>query len=171
MRVVVLGGLGNFGARICRRLAQEPNIDVIAAGRHRTPTSAVAFEALDIHSTDFASRLAQLEPDLVIHCVGPYQGQDYRVVRATLAARSHYLDLADGREFVTRFASENDQQAKAADRAAVTGASTLPALSSAVVDAMRRQLVRLDEIAIAIAPGQRAPRGAATIAAVLGYAG
>jgi len=30
MRVVVIGGLGNFGARICRRLAGDPKFNVIA---------------------------------------------------------------------------------------------------------------------------------------------
>ena len=54
---------------------------------------------------------------------------------------------------------------------AITGASTLPALSSAVVDDLKQSLAQLRVIDIVIAPGQRAPRGAATVAGVLGYAG
>jgi len=33
MRVVVIGGLGNFGARICRRPAGDPKFNVIATSR------------------------------------------------------------------------------------------------------------------------------------------
>jgi hypothetical protein len=58
-----------------------------------------------------------------------------------------------------------------ARRCAITGASTVPALSSAVVDALRPRFARLDAIDFCIAPAQRAPRGAATIAGVLSYCG
>jgi hypothetical protein len=54
---------------------------------------------------------------------------------------------------------------------AVTGASTLPALSSAVIDSLRESGQTLSSIEIFIAPGQQALRGVATMAAVLGYAG
>jgi uncharacterized membrane protein len=47
----------------------------------------------------------------------------------------------------------------------------LPALSSAVIDSLSPRLQQLEEVQIAIAPGQRAPRGAATLAAVFGYCG
>ena len=164
MRVVVLGGSGNFGARICRALKQGPGIEVIPAGR-----SAAA--RLDIHSPGFERDLGALNPGLVIHCAGPFQGQDYRVARGALAGGAHYLDLADGREFVVRFREQNDAAAKAADRIALSGASTLPALSTAVIDSLRPRFAQLEEIRIVIAPGQRAPRGAATIAAVFSYAG
>ena len=153
-------------------------MEVIAAGR--TPDGRpknAAFDArigqvrLDLSSADFSAALRALAPDIVIHCAGPFQGQDYRVVQAAIAAGAHYLDLADGREFVARFAEHNDAAARAAKVSAIAGASTLPALSSAVVDSMARRLYKVDEIQIAIAPGQRAPRGAATLAAVFGYAG
>jgi uncharacterized protein YbjT (DUF2867 family) len=35
MRVVVLGGQGNFGRRICWRLLQIPGVEVLAGGRSR----------------------------------------------------------------------------------------------------------------------------------------
>jgi hypothetical protein len=54
---------------------------------------------------------------------------------------------------------------------AITGASTLPALSSAVVDALKTRFARLDEIQVSIAPAQRSPRGAATLKAVFSYLG
>jgi hypothetical protein len=164
MRVVVLGGSGNFGARICRALKQDPGIEVIPAGRSATAR-------LDIHAPGFEQDLSTLRPGLVIHCAGPFQGQDYRVPRAALASGAHYLDLADGREFVARFRERNDAAAISADRIALSGASTLPALSTAVIDELRPRFAQMEEIRIAIAPGQRAPRGAATIAGVFSYAG
>jgi hypothetical protein len=107
----------------------------------------------------------------VIHCVGPFQGQDYRVAHAALAAGAHYIDLADGRDFVANFGQSMQQAALRAGRVAVSGASTLPALSSAVLDEMTADMRDLEEVHIAIAPGQRAPRGAATLAAVFSYLG
>ncbi len=164
MRIVVLGGTGNFGARICRALAADPALEVIPASRHHAPQ-------LDLASPDFPGKLKRLAPQLLIHCAGPFQDQDYRAVEAAIAAGAHYLDLADGRDFVARFAAHADAQARAAKVLAISGASTLPALSSAVVDDLARRFGTIDEIRIAIAPGQRAPRGAATIAGVFSYAG
>ena len=107
----------------------------------------------------------------MIHCVGPFQSQDYRVAQATLAAGAHYLDLADGRRFVVDFASKMQDEAVARGRVAICGTSTLPALSSAVVEELRKGLVSLEDIETVIAPGQLAPRGQATLEAVFGYLG
>ncbi len=171
-RILVIGGTGNFGARICRRLATEAGIAIIATGRARSPSpDAIGYARLDMNAAAFVADLAALKPAVVIHCAGPFQGQDYRVARATLAAGAHYLDLADGREFVARFAESLNPEADRAQRVAITGASTLPGLSSAVIDHFMPRFSRLDCIDMAIAPGQHAPRGTATMAAVLSYAG
>lgn len=178
MRVLVLGGYGNFGARICRALARDQAYEVFAAGRDPETgarraglDSRVQSVRLDVAAPRFAAALAALSPEIVIHCAGPFQGQDYRVALAAIAAGAHYIDLADGREFVTRFAESVDPAARAAHVLAVSGASSVPALSSAVVDHLAARFRHLHDIQIAIAPGQRAPRGAATIASVFSYAG
>lgn len=102
MRVIVLGGAGNFGARIARALCGDPTIDLLVAGRRLVSVPGaedVPSAVLDIGAPDFARRLRALSPELVIHCVGPFQGQGqgYGVAKAALAAGAHYLDLADGR--------------------------------------------------------------------------
>ncbi len=177
MRVVVIGGYGNFGARVCRGLAASSAMEVVAAGRHPERGQGsladlnLQHARLDHSEHDFPSALARLAPELVIHCAGPFQSQDYRVALAAMAAGAHYLDLADGRQFVTRFPYYVHPAARAAQRVAISGASSVPALSSAVIDSLSARLSQIEEIQIAIAPGQRAPRGEATIAAVLGYAG
>ena len=166
MRVLVLGGYGNFGARICKALANHDGIEVLMAGRR--PAAQVQ---LDTGDPGFSNALRRASPHVVIHCAGPFQGQDYRVARAAIDAGAHYIDLADGREFVANFARELDAQARAANILAVSGASTLPALSTAVVDTLSARFDAMEELQIAIAPGQRAPRGAATLGAVLCYCG
>lgn len=175
MRVVVLGGYGNFGARICRALASEAGIEVVAAGRRVTQDPAAGSRVrgaqLDIASPAFGDALGQLAPGAVIHCAGPFQAQDYRVAEAALDAGAHYIDLADGRHFVTHFAAALDGKARAAGLLAVSGASTVPALSCAVIDALIGRFRHLQAICMVIAPGQRAPRGIATLASVLSYAG
>jgi len=177
VRALVLGGYGNFGARICRALAPDPRIELIVAGRdrRRAATLAASLHAaaveLDTSAADFADRLAWTRPDLVIHTAGPFQGQDYRVPEAVAAVGAHYIDLADGRRFVCDFPAALDGHFRRAGRSAVSGASTVPALSSAVVAAALQRVARLEAIDMCIAPGQRAPRGVATLAGVLSYCG
>lgn len=173
MRVVVLGGLGNFGTRICRQLGRDPAFEIIATGRNTVDEieALVARKAMDLYAPRFPAELRSLRPDVIIHCAGPYQAQDYRVAKAAMDCGAHYIDLADGRDFVMQFAARNESAAASAGRIAVTGASTLPALSSAVVDYLKERFAGVEEIEVAIAPGQHAPRGIATMAAVLSYAG
>ncbi|MBI3528406.1 MAG: saccharopine dehydrogenase NADP-binding domain-containing protein [Betaproteobacteria bacterium] len=174
MRTVVIGGYGNFGARICHALSADPDIQVIAAGRAPGaigPHQKIQAVKLDLLSSNFAADLKKLSPDIVIHCAGPFQGQDYRVAKAAVAAGAHYIDLADGRAFVNGFAQEIDSLARDSGLLMISGASTVPALSSAVVDELITRFRQIDEIQTYIAPGQRAPRGTATIAGVFSYAG
>jgi hypothetical protein len=173
MRVVVVGGAGNFGTRIVRALRGDPNIELMVAGRRAVSVPGaeeVPSVLIDIDGAVFAQAVKDLSPGLIIHCVGPFQGQDYRVANAALAAGAHYLDLADGRQFIAGFARAMNDQAVRAGRAAISGASTLPALSSAVVEELREG-ISLESIEVTIAPGQRAPRGKATLEAVFSYLG
>lgn len=177
-RVVVLGGYGNFGARICRALSRDSRYEIVAAGRDpRVGVQRAGFDAsvkgarLDLSASSFAADLAQLSPALVIHCAGPFQGQDYAAARAALAAGAHYIDLSDSRSFVAAFASALDANARAAGLLAISGASSVPALSSAVVDVLTKRFRSMHAIRIVIAPAQRAPRGTATLSGAFSYAG
>jgi len=166
MRVLVLGGYGNFGARIVRALTGDASIELIVGGR-----DATRGVALDHRAADFAERLRALGVELLIHCAGPFQQQDYHVAAAAAAAGAHCIDLADGRRFVCDFADAMDDAFRRAGRSAISGASTVPALSSAVVEHLARGWQRIDAIDLCIAPAQTAPRGQATLEAVLGYCG
>jgi len=183
-KVVVIGGTGHFGLRICRRLLSESDVHLLVASRdllaaaqiaaelHRAaPHAAVTGVALDHHSDSFEQDLAVLSPDLVIHTAGPFQGQDYAVARACMACGSHYIDLADGRSFVEAFSRSLDAAAQDAGVLLVAGASTLPALSSAVVEDLTHKWRSVESIEISIAPAQQTPRGLSTVCAVLSYCG
>lgn len=179
MRTLVLGGYGNFGARICRALAGDPTIDLLVAGRNRdqaqrlvdTLDGTASAVAVDFASPDFARALRQMDVGLVVHAAGPFQQQSYAVAHAAAEVGAHYIDLADGRRFVCDFPTALHAQFQAAGRIAITGASTVPALSSAVVEHLCAGWTSIDSIDICIAPAQTAPRGKATLAAVLSYCG
>ena len=92
------------------------------------------------------------------------------MAEACIACRSHYVDLADGRRFVCDF-DELDREARRRDVLLVTGASTLPALSSAVVDSLSADMAQIDSIRTVILPAGRSLPGAATFGAVMEYCG
>lgn len=179
LRVVVVGATGVFGSRVARRLAHDRRFSLVLAGRRLAPLEALRAElggerveiaSLDMGRSDAPALLGRLRPQLVIHTAGPFQGQDYRVAEACLAVGSDYVDLADGRDFVCGM-TRLDARARRAGRLLVSGASSVPALSAAVVDALAPRFGRLDRIEHAINPGNRTPRGDATVASILGYCG
>lgn len=179
LRVVLIGAGGVFGSRIAGQLAGDSRFHLTLAGRGRASLVAlrdtlgdrsVQLATLDVAGADLATALAALRPRLVIHAAGPFQAQDYRVAEACLACGSDYVDLADGRDFVNGI-GRLDGRARAAGRLLVSGASTVPAFSSAVVDALLPRFAVLESIEHAISPGNRTPRGDATVAAILGYCG
>ncbi len=182
-RIVVIGGTGHFGGRICRRIVGEKHTELVLTSRSDAgaqslvdelrklrPDTVVSAARLDLSSADLNADLMSLRPDIVVHTAGPFQGQDYRVARACIEAGSHYIDLADGREFVQGFDSLHDE-AKRRGVLLVSGASTLPGVSSSVIDHLRSSFESIRDIEISIAPAHQTPRGTGTIAAVLSYCG
>lgn len=179
LRVLLIGAAGVFGARIAACLAHDPRFELILAARtlaalkrlrDTLSDSSVRVAVIDVDAVDLAATLQGHAPQLVIHAAGPFQVQDYRVAEACLACNSDYVDLADGRDFVAGIVAL-DERARAAGRLLISGASTVPALSSAVVDHLQSHFASLQSIEHAISPGNRTPRGDATVAAILGYCG
>ena len=182
-KILVLGGYGNFGRLICEHLANRQDIELIIGGRNeakanqfiaslkkrRAKCECTAF-ILDIFSERFAQALSVLKPFIVIHTSGPFQGQDYYVPKACVEAGSHYIDLADDRRFVYDFATLN-ALAEKTGTIAVSGASSVPGLSSVVVDHYANAFAQLDAIDLAIVPGSNVELGEATLRGILSYTG
>ncbi len=177
MKTIVLGGYGNFGARISRALSTSPGIELVIAGRNLQQARTLAAECsasaatIDVNDPNLATILRGLGAELVIHTAGPFQAQGYKVPLAVAHAGAHYIDLADGRRFVCDFPAALDAAFRAQGRIAISGASTVPALSSAVVDHLSAGWRSITDIDFCIAPAQTAPRGIATIEGILSYCG
>ena len=181
-RVLVLGGYGMFGRRLATNLARHYDLDVTIAGRNLDRAHElqreiatrwdrrIAVECIDLDRDNLALALLKLTPDVVVNASGPYQGLDYRVAQACIDAGVHYLDLADDREFVANISTLHEQ---AVDKGLLiaAGASSVPALSSAVVDHYRSEFYELESICLGISPGNRIRRGIGTVSSVLSCVG
>jgi len=174
-RALVLGGYGNFGAVISRRLAASADVALSVAGRDGSRAESLAARLgasacrLDTNDPHLHERLREIAPDLVISTAGPFDDRGYRVARAALAAGAHYVDIADSRPFVCGI-SQLDAEARERDLLVVSGASSVPTLSSAVVDHLAADLAAVHDIDFGITTSGRVP-GLATVRSVLGYCG
>ena len=97
-KVFILGGYGNFGRYIAKVLSTNPNIQLIIGGRRLEKAQAFVKTLAPIHpaqaircdiSQNLATIFAAVQPDIVIHTAGPFQGQDYRVAEACLEQGCH----------------------------------------------------------------------------------
>ncbi|MEJ2443093.1 MAG: saccharopine dehydrogenase NADP-binding domain-containing protein [Exilibacterium sp.] len=174
-RVLIIGGYGNFGRFISRSLAREDNLDLIIAGRSISKARSLAEEidaetaVLDIHDK-LAKRLQDIKPDIVIHTSGPFQSQGYEVAETCIEYGINYIDLADGREFVSGINVLN-HKAKQKGVLIVSGASSVPCLTSALIDYYKNEFKTLESVDYGITTTQKTTRGIATTAAILSYTG
>lgn len=173
MKVLLLGGTGVFGSRLARLLVRDGHSVTIAARTFATAQELAdefGCAALQMDRTGDLSALAGHE--VLVDAAGPFHayGDDpYRLARAALSAGLHYLDLSDNAAFCTGIA-ELDAQAKAAALCAISGLSSVPALSCAAVRALAGDEAPL-LIDCAILPGNRSPRGLSVMASILTQAG
>ncbi len=182
LRVLILGGYGAFGGRLAHLLCDDPRLTLVIAGRAcakaeafcaALPGEAARAAAEVDRDGDVAAAVAALAPQVVVDASGPFQayGTDpYRVVRAALAAGAHYLDLADGSDFV-RGIVRLDAAAKSAGRFVLAGASSFPVLHAAVLRHLARGVERVESSSVGIAPVPYAGVGATVMRAIAGYAG
>jgi hypothetical protein len=178
-RVLIIGGYGNFGSYIARSLAAEPGIKLLIAGRSFDKASRFVSQlraaaepepvALDIFA-DIAATLTATRPDILIHTTGPFQTQSYAVAEACLRQGSHYIDLADARAFVAGI-GRFDEEARRKHLLIVSGASSVPCLTAALIDDYRPRFTSLQKIDYGISAAQQTNRGLATLSAILSYVG
>ncbi|MER9597041.1 MULTISPECIES: saccharopine dehydrogenase NADP-binding domain-containing protein [unclassified Mesorhizobium] len=164
MKVLIVGGYGTFGGRIVELLEDEPRLILIVAGRSlaradayckkRAPTEARLVPALFDRDGDLAAQFAALRPNIVVDASGPFQAYGegrYRLIEACIAQRVNYLDLADGSDFVAGV-STFDEAARNAGIFVLSGVSSFPVLTAAVVRHLSSDLAPVDSIRGGIAP-------------------
>ncbi|MEM6637379.1 MAG: saccharopine dehydrogenase NADP-binding domain-containing protein [Pseudomonadota bacterium] len=176
MRVVIVGGYGVFGSLTARLLARDGH-KLWLAGRRPDKGRALGEElgaaTLRVDISKSAMPVFDVGPDVVIDAAGPFQnyGEDpHRLASLCIAHGCHYLDLSDSSDFTKGIAALN-ARAEAAQVFALSGASSVPGLSSIIVDDLMKGLDEVDHIGIAILPGNRAPRGPSVIKSIVGGVG
>ncbi len=178
-RVLVMGGYGNFGRYIVEELAKEPNIQIIIAGRSLEKAQDLASKVNGIHQPEaiecdihknFSEKLQNFKPDIVIHASGPFQEQDYQAAKTCIDFGIDYIDLADDRDFVSGIHTL-DSMAKQSNVTIISGASSVPTFTSALIDDYQKHFSELHTLDYAITTAQKTTRGLATIASILSYTG
>ncbi|UJR14287.1 hypothetical protein I4U23_001277 [Adineta vaga] len=184
MKILLIGGYGTFGSRLCQLLSNKSQLTLLIAGRSiknaeefcKQQTNSLAkLEPLyfDRNQLDIDNRLRSIQPDLVVDATGPFQsyGNDpYRVVKACLATSTHYFDLADSSQFV-RDIKQFDQEAKSKNIYLLSGVSTLPVLSAVVVRRLAKNWSKIQSIKVGIAPSPQIDIGLNVVRAITSYAG
>ena len=104
-QVVILGGYGTFGRHIAEHVCALSDAKVAIAGRNAAKGGPFAaslnadFRRCDAND---ATSLRNTVEDawLVINASGPFKARDYSIPQACIDAGCHYIDIADGRDYV-----------------------------------------------------------------------
>ncbi|MGB5871372.1 MAG: DUF4166 domain-containing protein [Albidovulum sp.] len=180
MKILILGGYGVFGGRLATLLSDLAGSELVICGRDFAKAAAFcsAYQGqaqvrpLKLDRNDITSALMAERPDLVVDASGPFQDYGdnrYRVVLACIDFGIDYLDFADGADFVFGV-SQFDAAAKAAGIFVLSGVSSFPVLTAAVLHEMAKTM-DITSVTGGIAPSPYAGIGLNVMRAVIGYAG
>jgi Domain of unknown function (DUF4166)/Saccharopine dehydrogenase NADP binding domain len=182
-RILIVGGYGTFGGRLVELLENDARLTLLIAGRSLEQArtycaqrqSAVAtlvptfFDRLNSDATV----LAQLRATIVVDASGPFQAygdQRYSLIERCIECGVNYLDLADGSDFVSGVAKFDDA-ARSAGIYVLSGVSSFPVLTAAVVRHLSGDVLLITSIRGGIAPSPYAGVGVNVIRAIASYAG
>lgn len=175
---MLIGGYGVFGGHLSQMLLAKGHV-VYVAGRSQQKADAFCAAhggiALQIDRSDLVQIGALLDRDaidILIDASGPFQAyeQGYALARVALASEVHYIDLCDDATFSNGI-NTLDALALQIGHVCLSGASTVPAISSAIVETLVDGLEEVTLIETAIVPGNRAPRGRSVMQAILAQVG
>ena len=182
MKILILGGYGTFGGRLAYLLANDERLTLLIAGRSKQKASAfckqlpVGAQKIPLffdRNGDVEAQIKDINPKLVVDATGPFQsyGEDpYRVVKACIANAVDYMDLADGSGFVKNI-NQFNEQAKLQNIFVLSGVSSFPVLTAAVVRRLSQKLAQINTIKGGIAPSPYAGVGLNVIRAIATYSG
>ncbi len=183
LRILIVGGYGTFGGRLVELLEDEPRLVLLVGGRSlqkareycaKRPASKAKLVpvAFDRENAD-SQQLTTLDVALVVDASGPFQhygAQAYRLIQHCIDYRVHYLDLADGSQFVAGI-SQFDEAARRAGVFVLSGVSSFPVLTAAVARRLQEGLRQITAIYAGIAPSPFAGVGLNVIRAIASYSG
>ncbi len=180
MKILILGGYGVFGGRLAELLADMSGLEILVCGRKLTRAEAFCtgykgrpkLTPVALDRQDIKTALHVHAPGLVVDASGPFQDygtERYAVIEACLEAHIDYLDFADAADFVFGV-SQFDAHAKSAGVFVLSGVSSFPVLTAAVLREIAKEM---DVVSIqgGIAPSPYAGIGLNVMRAVAGYAG
>lgn len=180
-RIMILGGYGHFGLKIAQALVKD-NIPIIIVGRNQDkltrclqylkeehPTADIIGSCFDIYK-NLDSKVKEFKPAILIHTSGPFQNQDYTIPKICIENQIHYLDIADAREYVRNISTLNDLAVQN-QVIVISGASSVPGLTSAVIEKYKPTFSELEHLNYGISSSQQTPGGVATTHAILSYTG
>lgn len=182
MKILILGGYGIFGGRLAQMLAPKTQLTLLIAGRSKEKaiefvrgleSGAKAIALAFDRDADVQTQLTSIAPDMVIDATGPFQlyGEDpYRVVKACIALSINYMDFSDASDFVKNI-FRFDSEAKAAGIFMLSGVSSFPILTAAVIRNITHDFAAIKSITGGIAPSPFARVGLNVIKAITSYAG
>jgi hypothetical protein len=182
MKILIVGGYGTFGGRLAYLLAEDERLILLIAGRSidkadafckQLQPGATRMPLFFDREGNVEEQIRDIHPDLVVDASGPFQtyGEDpYRLVKACIANGVDYMDLADGSDFVVKI-GQFDEQAKSKNIFILSGVSSYPVLTAAVVRRLSQNLAHIDTIRAGIAPSAYAGVGLNVIRAITAYAG
>jgi hypothetical protein len=182
-RILIVGGYGTFGGRLVELLESDSRLTLLVAGRSevaaqkycasRRSARAQLLPTVFDRATADAAQLTALNPAILVDASGPFQAygpQGYRLVEQCIASGVNYLDLADGSDFVAGVPHFNDA-AQAAGVFVLSGVSSFPVLTAAVVRKLAEGMSSVRGIRGGIAPSPYAGVGLNVIRAIASYAG
>jgi hypothetical protein len=182
LSILILGGYGTFGGRTAQLLANEESLTLFIAGRslekaqafcRQLDANAELIPHLFDRNGNIEAQLSEVKPDILLDATGPFQNygnEPYRVIKACIASGVHYLDLADGSDFVNSV-HQFDEAAKAQRLFVLSGVSSFPVLTAAVVQELSKEMKAVQHIRGGIAPSPYAGVGENVIRAIAGYSG
>jgi hypothetical protein len=183
LKLLIVGGYGVFGGRIVALLEDDPRLTLLVAGRSlgkagafceaRGATGALLIPTAFDRNGDLDAQIAAERPDILVDASGPFQVYGdgaFDLVRACIRHRVNYLDLADGSDFVAGV-DGFDEAARQAGVFVLSGVSSFPVLTAAVVRRLSVDLARVEAIRGGIAPSPYAGVGENVIRAIASYAG
>jgi saccharopine dehydrogenase (NAD+, L-lysine-forming) len=165
-RILVIGGYGMVGRRICKELGRRYPGRVFAVGRDlkkatdfsATTTGAVGPLRFDMHGDETPERLLK-NAQLVIMCLDQ---SDSRFLEACILGRVTYIDITASADF-HRMAERLGNVAKHIETTAILSVGLAPGLTNLLVKYITAEFDEIDDANIAILLGLGDRHGRAAV--------